>query len=99
LVESLDSSRPWYKRDYQAYAASKAAVNTLTANYAKILSEKKARVNAVCPGLVATNMTGYVSYGQSTEVGAQRIVELATVTGKDSDVTGTFSDKDGVVPW
>lgn len=99
LVESLDSSRPWYQADYQAYDASKAAVNILTANYSRILADKEARVNAVCPGLVATNLTNYIAYGTAPEVGAQRIVELATLTGVDSDVTGTFSDKDGSVPW
>ncbi|TVY58919.1 Carbonyl reductase [NADPH] 1 [Lachnellula cervina] len=99
LAKSLDPSVPWYEPDYKAYDASKAGVNILTANYARILADKKARVNSVCPGLVATNLTGYTAYGHSTEIGAQRIVELATVTGKDSDVTGTFSDKDGPVPW
>jgi NAD(P)-dependent dehydrogenase (short-subunit alcohol dehydrogenase family) len=99
LVESLDSTRPWYQTDYQAYDASKAAVNILTANYSRILADKKARVNSVCPGLVATNLTSYISYGTTPEIGAQRIVELATLTGVDSDVTGTFSDKNGSIPW
>ncbi|KUJ11710.1 short chain dehydrogenase [Mollisia scopiformis] len=99
LAESLDSSRPWYATDYKAYDASKAAVNILTANYSRILANKEARVNSVCPGLVATNLTGYIAYGTTTEIGAQRIVELATLTGKDSDVTGTFSDKDGSISW
>ncbi|KAH6684083.1 putative short chain dehydrogenase family protein [Halenospora varia] len=99
LSESLNKDTAWYAADYQAYDASKAAVNILTANYARILADKEARVNAVCPGLVATNLTGYVSYGTSPEMGATRIVELATVTGNESDITGTFSDRDGVVPW
>ncbi|KAH8683387.1 hypothetical protein BGZ60DRAFT_368927 [Tricladium varicosporioides] len=99
LSESLNKDTAWYAADYQAYDASKAAVNILTANYARILADKEARVNAVCPGLVATNLTGYLSYGTSPEVGATRIVELATVSGKESDVTGTFSDRQGVVPW
>jgi len=99
LAESLNSSTAFYQADYQAYDASKAAVNVLTANYSRILADKGARVNSVCPGLVATNLTGYTSYGHSPEIGAQRIVELATLTGVDSDVTGTFSDKDGSIPW
>ncbi|TVY25657.1 Short-chain dehydrogenase/reductase [Lachnellula hyalina] len=99
LAHSLNPSVPWYNGEYKAYDASKAGVNILTANYARILADKEARVNSVCPGLVKTNLTGYVAYGHSPEIGAQRIVELATLTGKDSDVTGTFSDKDGPVPW
>ncbi|TVY47497.1 Carbonyl reductase [NADPH] [Lachnellula occidentalis] len=99
LAHSLNPAVPWYATDYKAYDASKAGVNILTANYSRILADKEARVNSVCPGLVATNLTGYTAYGHSPEIGARRIVELATVTGKDSDVTGTFSDKDGSVPW
>lgn len=96
---SLDSSTMFYKTDYKAYDASKAAVNMLMINYSRILADKKAFVNAVCPGLVSTNLTGYIAQGTTTEVGAQRLVELATVTGKDTDVTGTFSNKDGSLPW
>jgi NAD(P)-dependent dehydrogenase (short-subunit alcohol dehydrogenase family) len=99
LSESLNSSTPWYQADYQAYDASKAAVNILTANYGRILADKEAYVNSVCPGLVATNLTNYVSYGYSPEIGAQRIVELATLAGVDSKVTGTFSDKDESILW
>lgn len=55
--------------------------------------------SSVCPGLVASNLTGYIAYGTTTEVGAQRIVEMATLTGKNSDVTSTFSDANGPIPW
>ncbi|KAE9365143.1 short chain dehydrogenase [Stipitochalara longipes BDJ] len=96
---SLDSSTPFYNIDYKAYDASKAAVNMLMINYSRILNDKKARVNAVCPGLVSTNLTGYMVQGTTAEVGAQRLVELATVTGENSDVTGTFSNRDGSLPW
>lgn len=99
LTMSLDPSLPWYPADYKAYDASKAAANILAVNYSRILADKEACVNAVSPGLVATNMTSYTSYGHSPDIGAQRIVELATLTGVNSDVTGTFSDKDGSVPW
>ncbi|TVY16696.1 Carbonyl reductase [NADPH] 1 [Lachnellula arida] len=99
LAHSLDPSVSWYEGEYKAYNASKAGVNILTANYARILADKEARVNSACPGLVATNLTDYTAYGHSPEIGALRIVELATVTGRNSDVTGTFSNKDGPVPW
>lgn len=99
LAESLNANTAYYNSDYQAYDASKAAVNILALNYSRKLADKQARVNAVCPGLVATNLTNYISYGHTPEVGAQRIVELATLTGANSDVTGTWSDKDGSIPW
>jgi NAD(P)-dependent dehydrogenase (short-subunit alcohol dehydrogenase family) len=96
---SLDTTTPFYNIDYKAYDASKAAVNMLMINYSRILADKKALVNAVCPGLVSTNLTGYMAQGTTPEVGAQRLVELATVTGEKSDVTGTFSNRDGSLPW
>jgi NAD(P)-dependent dehydrogenase (short-subunit alcohol dehydrogenase family) len=99
LVISSDPSTPWYNLDYRAYDASKAAINILMINYARILADKNARVNAVCPGLVSTNLTRYMAGATTPEVGAQRIVEMATMTGIGTDVTGTFSNKDGSLPW
>jgi NAD(P)-dependent dehydrogenase (short-subunit alcohol dehydrogenase family) len=99
LTESLNPNTMFYNRDYRAYDASKAAVNMLTVEYSRMLADKEAYVNAVCPGLVATNLTQNSPYGQPPSVGAQRIVELATLTGVDSDVTGTYSDRDGSIAW
>jgi 3-oxoacyl-[acyl-carrier protein] reductase len=42
---------------YAAYAASKAAVNSLTKSWATELGPKGVRVNAVAPGWVETDMT------------------------------------------
>jgi NAD(P)-dependent dehydrogenase (short-subunit alcohol dehydrogenase family) len=53
-------------------------------------------VNAVCPGLVRTKLVKHL-IGDAPEVGAERIVELAT-SGKGGP-TATFSDRHGVVPW
>jgi len=99
LTVSSDSSTPFYPLDYRAYDASKAAINILTINYARILADKNALVNAVCPGLVSTNLTRYMEAGTTPEVGAQRVVEMAAMTGKGTDITGTFSNKDGSLPW
>ncbi|KAJ8099053.1 hypothetical protein POJ06DRAFT_282203 [Lipomyces tetrasporus] len=97
LEVSRDKSTPWYNIDYKAYDASKAAVNVLTLNYARLLEGSGAKVNSVCPGLVKTALTHYTEYGTSPEVGATRIVEMATL-GADGP-TGTFSSRDGPVPW
>jgi len=101
LKMSLDPELPWYHYDCRAYDASKAAVNMMAINYSRILADKEARVNVVCPGLVDTNMTKGPPGSVTPEVGAQRVVEMATVTGKDSDVTGTWtgSGRDGSIPW
>ncbi|GAA0371287.1 SDR family NAD(P)-dependent oxidoreductase [Microbispora corallina] len=78
------------------YAASKAAVNMLTVQYAKGLPE--VRVNAAEPGFTATGLHGMSGPGiQSVEEGADAIVRLATI-GPDGP-TGTFSDRAGDLPW
>lgn len=69
----------------------------LVANYHRILEPEGGKVNAVCPGLVATNMTAHMNAGATVEVGATRIVQLATA-GEDGE-SGTFTNRDGVVPW
>ena len=96
LEMSTDKSTSWYNIDYKAYDASKAAVNMLMLNYARIL-DGQGKVNAVCPGLVQTALTNYHEYGHSPEIGAERIVDMATL-GEDGP-TATFSSRNGPVPW
>ncbi|KAH8671727.1 short chain dehydrogenase reductase [Xylariales sp. PMI_506] len=88
---------PFYKVDYKSYDASKAAVNMLAINYARILGDVSGRVNAVCPGLVRTSLIGNSPMGDPPELGAQRVVELATL-GPDGP-TCTFSNRDGPLSW
>lgn len=97
LAESIDKSRPWYNIDYKIYDSSKAAMNMLAVNYARILSDVGAMVNIACPGLVKTNLTRYIPMGTSTEVGARRIIQLATA--KKGGPTATFSDINGAIQW
>ncbi|KIW04397.1 uncharacterized protein PV09_04677 [Verruconis gallopava] len=92
-----DPTTPYYHLNVQAYDASKAALQMLAINWARILEPHGAKVNVVCPGLVSTNLHPAVKAGHAPEVGAKRIVEMATV-GPDGP-TATFSDRDGVVPW
>lgn len=98
ITMSLDKSTMWYAADYKAYDSSKAALSMLATNYNRVLEDTGALVNVVCPGLVATNLSEFVQqYGSPPEVGAQRVVELATA--KKGTATGTFSNKDGGLPW
>ncbi|MFJ4847218.1 MULTISPECIES: SDR family NAD(P)-dependent oxidoreductase [unclassified Streptomyces] len=78
------------------YASAKAAVNMLTVQYAKGLPTM--RVNAVEPGFSATDLHGLSGEGiQSPEQGAEAIVMLATIGGDGP--TGTFTDRNGPLPW
>ncbi|EFQ31370.1 short chain dehydrogenase [Colletotrichum graminicola] len=97
LEVSLDETTPFYHTDYKAYDASKAAVNMLAVNYARLLKDTGGASNAVCPGLVKTKLAGYHDYGTSVEIGAERIVSLATTS--PGGPTGTFSNRQGPIPW
>lgn len=97
LFEATNKSTPFYSIDYKAYDSSKAALNMLALNYARILDGDGALVNAVCPGLVKTKLTNNYPGAASTELGAQRIVDLATAS--KGGPTATFSARDGIVPW
>ncbi|KAK1675339.1 short-chain dehydrogenase [Colletotrichum godetiae] len=97
LESSADERMPFYNIDYKAYDGSKAAVNILATNYARILKDVGGASNAVCPGLVKTKLTGWMDAGAPTSVGAERIVELATAA--PGGPTGTFSNREGPLAW
>lgn len=78
-----------------AYAPSKTYLNAITLQYARQLAGTNILINAACPGLVATDFTGYV--GRSPQEGAATPIRLATLP--DDGPTGAFFDDDGVVPW
>ncbi|KAK1634172.1 short-chain dehydrogenase [Colletotrichum phormii] len=97
LESSVDERMPFYNIDYKAYDGSKAAVNILATNYARILKDIGGASNAVCPGLVKTKLTGWMDAGAPTAVGAEKIVELATAA--PGGPTGTFSNREGPLAW
>ena len=97
LSEATNKETIFYAADYKVYDASKAAVNILALNYARILEEHGGLVNVVCPGLVDTKLLRGMPGGAPPEVGAQRVVEIV-LAGKDGP-SATFSDKNGPVPW
>jgi NAD(P)-dependent dehydrogenase (short-subunit alcohol dehydrogenase family) len=91
LTRNSDPGSPWSSL---AYPMSKAALNMLTIQYAKAYPSW--RVNAVTPGLTATEFTPRQA-GWSVSQGAEIIVRMATV-GSDGP-TGTFVEQAGTVPW
>ncbi|MFJ1754099.1 SDR family oxidoreductase [Kitasatospora sp. NPDC088134] len=79
-----------------AYAPSKSCLNALTLQYARQLAGTGVLINAACPGLVATDFTGF--HGPRTPAqGAATPIRLATLP--DDGPTGCFFEDDGVVPW
>ncbi|KAK3078138.1 hypothetical protein LTS18_008351 [Coniosporium uncinatum] len=80
---------PWYN-------SSKAAMNYLAAYYSQLYPKWK--VNTCCPGLNATGLNGIpVSEELHPRNGAINAVKLA-LEGEDG-VTGTYSNKEGPLPW
>lgn len=79
-----------------AYAPSKTFLNAVTVQYARRFADTNILINAACPGLVATDFTGF--HGPRTpEQGAATAIRLATLP--DGGPTGSFFEDDGVVPW
>ncbi|MFD8789620.1 SDR family oxidoreductase [Streptomyces vinaceus] len=79
-----------------AYAPSKTFLNAVTVQYARQLAGTGILINAACPGLVATDFTGF--HGPRTpEQGAATAIRLATLP--DGGPTGSFFEDAGTVPW
>lgn len=79
-----------------SYSASKSFLNAVTVQYARQFADTNILINAACPGLVATDFTGF--QGPRTPAqGAATAIRLATLP--DGGPTGSFFEDDGVIPW
>jgi NAD(P)-dependent dehydrogenase (short-subunit alcohol dehydrogenase family) len=81
---------------YNAYNESKSALNAATVQFANELRGTKIKVNAICPGYVATDLNNH-SGPRTTEQGAKIAVKMALI-GEDGPTAGYFDDN-GVIPW
>lgn len=88
----------WIYKDVAmpTYQASKAALNSLTLSYAKLLADKNIKVNAICPGLTATDATNH--YGDRTPDQAAKIA-ITYALLEDDGPTGTFANEDSALSW
>ena len=96
LTINGDSNSPYYHAKALAYNASKAALNMFTVDLAYDLRETRVKVNSVCPGYTATDLTNHTGH-QTIEEGAIAIVRLARKT--EEVPNGGFLHKDGTYPW
>ncbi len=80
---------------YPAYGVSKTALNALTRLSADARSANKVLVNAMCPGLVATDMGG--PKGRPVEEGADTATWLALLP--DDGPTGGYFRNREPIPW
>ncbi|KAJ7675225.1 putative carbonyl reductase [Mycena rosella] len=79
-----------------AYRCSKAAMNMLALTYAQRFRTQGWKVNIHNPGYTATDLNRHTGPG-TVEDAAKGAVRLATL-GEDGD-TGTYSEKEGPLPW
>ncbi|MDE3205937.1 MAG: SDR family NAD(P)-dependent oxidoreductase [Acidobacteriota bacterium] len=82
-----------------AYRSSKTALNALTLFYAQALADDGIKVNALAPGVRATNLNpAAAARGGDPAEAADAVVDLATLA--DDGPTGQFFSYDGTpVPW
>ncbi|MGF7131557.1 3-oxoacyl-[acyl-carrier protein] reductase [Paraburkholderia sp. EB58] len=72
-----------------AYAATKGAVDTLVKHFASTLGERGIRVNAVAPGVVATDMSNFTKTdaGRDMTLGMQALKHIA----QPDDIAGAVA--------
>ena len=77
-----------------AYAATKGAVDTLVKHFASALGERGIRVNAVAPGVVETDMSGFMKTdaGREATLGMQALKRVAQPDDIGSAVAFLASD-------
>lgn len=75
-----------------AYPSSKAALNMITSQYAKSLTD--IRVHAVDPGYTATDFNAHHGT-QTVEQGTEAVVRACI----DERQPGVFTDRHGAIPW
>ncbi|TDN61993.1 SDR family oxidoreductase [Paraburkholderia sp. BL10I2N1] len=78
-----------------AYAATKGAVDTLVSHFASALGERGVRVNGVAPGVVATDMSSFVTTdeGRDYALNLQALKRVAQPEDIAGAVTFLASDR------
>jgi len=101
LTLHSDPTWKYYGHKAAVYPSSKAAMNMYTIDLAYELRETPFKVNAVCPGFVATDFNGHRGTGTVQE-GGSRIAKYAMI-GSDGPSGQFFSEEynpqTGVTPW
>jgi NAD(P)-dependent dehydrogenase (short-subunit alcohol dehydrogenase family) len=94
IAHSADPESAYSSLVIPAYFSSKAALNMLTAQYARAFP--RMRINSVDPGFTASDFNQNRGT-QTVQEGTDAIVQMATI-GPDGP-TATFVSRSGPVPW
>lgn len=93
IALTADMKSPTWSLPAMGYSASKAALNMVTVKFAKELLADGIKVNAACPGSVATDMGG-PGAPRTVEQGAAIAVRLATLDWM-GPTGGFYHDNEG----
>lgn len=99
---ATDPNSRFFKVNSMGYQASKAAANFATISFSKELAAEGIPVNSVNPGWTATSFGGRdpasapIPGMQDVATGAAHVIAVASAT---DDVTGTFTENAGTLPW
>ena len=96
LALTSDPGGPLSQLPCLGYSSSKAALNAVTVQFANELRGTPVKVNAVCPGYVATDLNGH-SGPRTPEQGARIAIEMATLA--QDGPTGGYFNEDGRISW
>ncbi|MGO9411714.1 MAG: SDR family oxidoreductase [Spirochaetia bacterium] len=96
LAFAADPTSPYANLMLLAYNSSKAAVNSITLEYAKELRGTPIKINAVSPGYVSTDLNQHRG-NLTPEQGAVAAVRLALIA--NDGPSGSFQDLNGPTPW
>jgi NAD(P)-dependent dehydrogenase (short-subunit alcohol dehydrogenase family) len=96
LTRTSDTSRPSSNFVLLGYSSSKTALNAVTVQFARELRDTPIKVNAICPGYVATDLNQHRG-ARSPADGAAIAIRLAMLPADGP--TGGFFDDAGAVPW
>ena len=96
LGYAADPSTIYARKPLLGYSTAKAALNSMTLQFANELRETPIKINACDPGYVRTDMT-HNDGSRRPEQAAMLIVRLATLP--DDGPSGGFFDEKGPIPW
>lgn len=98
LAEINNRKSPYDGVRAPAYAASKTALNALTALLGReFRGTDKLKINSICPGYVNSGAPGTEGATRTVEQGARIIVEMATLP--EDGASGGFFDDEGEIAW
>lgn len=98
LMQQSNPQSTYYGKFYSAYSMSKTLLNALSVQVSAELIATPIKVNSVCPGLTATDMTRELgNVGHNAECASEVIFKYAVV-GPEGP-TGGFYNRVGPLAW